>query len=118
MIHDYKFSLTTTAGGDASLTRSTQVGRIVKVSVDLSACDATADLTVKSVNTPVGVDETHLTLTNSQAQSSYHIDVASTKADGTASGEFLAPVHAGDLEVVIAQGGNAKAAVVVVYLEV
>jgi len=118
MIQDYKFELTTSGAGAASQTRSTQTGRIVKISVDLSDCDATADLTVKSVNTPVGVDETHLTLTNSQATANYQLDVASTKADGTASGEFVAPIHAGDLQVAIAQGGDTKSATVVVYLEV
>ena len=117
MIQDYKFALTTDESGDATSTVSADAGRIVKVSVDLSACDATADLTVKSVNTPSGVDETHLTLTNSQAEAHYQLDVASTKADGTASGEFVAPLHAGDLEVTVAQGGNAKAATVVVYVE-
>lgn len=117
MIVDYKFDLTTDASGDATSTVSASPGRIVKISVKLNGLDATADTTVKSVNTPSGVDETHLTLTNSQAQAHYHMDVAATKADGTASGEFIPPLHAGDLNVTIAQGGNATSATVVVYIE-
>lgn len=117
MIYDYKFALTTDAGGDATSTVRAATGRIVKISVKLNALDATADVTVKSVNTPSGVDETHLTLTNSQVQAHYIVDNAATKADGTASGEFEAPIHAGDLNVTIAQGGNTKAATVVVYIE-
>jgi hypothetical protein len=117
MIVDYKMTLVTDESGDATQSISCSSGRIVKVSVDLSDCAATSDLVLKGVETPSGVDDTYLTLTNSQATAHYPLDVASYKADGTASGEFVPPIHAGKINATIAQGGDTKTAVVVVYIE-
>lgn len=118
MIHDVKFALTTDASGDVTSTKDQSfVGRVVGIEYDFSGLAATADITVSVASTPGGVGRNLVVFTNSQATGFKNLVDDAIDAAGAASGTDLAPVIAGKPKVVIAQGGNAVSATVVLYID-
>lgn len=118
MIHDVKFSLTADESGDASETKDLPyVGRVVGIEYDFSGLAATADITVSVANTPGGVGRNLVVFTNSQATGFKNLVDDAIDVAGAASGTDVAPIIAGEPKVVIAQGGNATSATVVLYID-
>lgn len=112
------FSVTTDASGDYASTDGTHVmGRVVAVEADISGFDATADTTISVTNTTSGVDKTLLTLTNANTDANYELRALGSTNAGASTSEYVHPFVAGNLKVVVAQGGNAKTGTIVVWVE-
>ena len=114
---------TTNSGGATITSTETVKGFLYKVKwVDGDLADAvTAVLSV--VETPEGVDETLLTLSNpdANADKNYYPRDVVHKADGsaltgTAGGDRIKPLVVGKLKLVIASGGSAKTGGAHVYI--
>lgn len=112
------FSVTTDGSGNYTSTDGTHVmGRVVAVEASISGLDATADTTISVTNTTSGVDKTLLTLTNSNANAHYDVRGLGSDNAGASSSEYVHPFVAGNLKVVVAQGGATNTGTVVVWVE-
>ncbi len=115
---------TTNSGGVTITSTETVKGFLYKVKwVDGDLADAvTAVLSV--VETPEGVDETLLTLSNPDANADKNYyprdlvhDATGTALTGTAGGDRIKPLVVGKLKLVIAAGGDTKTGGCHVYIE-
>lgn len=114
----------TNSSGAATITSTQAVkGFLYKVKwVDVDLVDAVTGV-LSVIETPEGVDETLLTLSNPDANADknyYPRDVVhsatGTALTGTAGGDRIEPLVVGKLKLVIASGGDTKTGGCVVYI--
>lgn len=123
-LKDIRLFGTTSAGGAATLIAERPVfGRLVAVEWIDGSFDDGVDGTLSVIRTPSGVDLTLLTLTDANNDALYyprHQVHGSTGAGLTLDGTRLLvemPIITGTLQLVIAQGGDAKTGGCIVYYE-
>lgn len=119
-MHKTRLAGTTNASGAATVTAGAVLGKLFAVDVDLSACDATCDATLST--TSADGAQTIVTLTDSQLNAVIHPRHLVHGTDGaaltgTSGGDREKPLIDGIPTLVIAQGGNAKAFRVTLYIE-
>ena len=125
MQRDIRFAATCSSGGAYSGTDTVPVnGRLIAVELVLGTlASGAADVTVSVTRTPSGVDSTLLTLTDVAANALYyprHQVHGNTGTALTLDGTRIMatwPLVCGLVKCVVAQGGNAGAGTVIVYVE-
>lgn len=122
-LHDIRLIGTTDASGNLTLTTpSGMTGWLEAVEWVDGTLDDGVDATLSVTETPSGVDQTLLTLTNanddawSRPRHVVHSETG-TALTGTSGGDRARPIINGKLKLVIASGGNAKTGGCIVYYE-
>lgn len=114
---------TTAAGGTVTVTAERAVyGYLDRVTWKVGDLAVGVDAVLSITNTPVGVDETLLTLTNADANAVYYPralvhDAAGAALTGTAGGDRVRPLICGTLSLAISSGGATKTGGAIVYVE-
>ena len=118
MIKRIEVSGTTDASGNADEFTECPYGLLHAVYADIDTLDAGADTTIKFSRT--GHDTiTVLTLTDNNTSAIFRVRLPVHDNVGSAiANEFTRPVAMGAANVVVAQGGNAKAFKIIFYVEV
>ena len=112
-------AFTTSTAGAATVTGESVQGFLYAVVWNKGTCDNGVDCTLSSVNSAGAA--TLLTLTDANASAIYyprHLvhSEAGAALTGTAGGDRAMPLASGNLKIVIAQGGSAKAGSVTCYI--
>jgi len=117
-IRDVRLAFTTDASGDATTTSTEPVvGRLVAVEAKIAGMDATADFVISSTSTPGAVNRTFLTLTSTNTDAWFDTRGLGATAAGASTSEYVHPFIIGKPKVVVAQGGNAKSGVIILYVD-
>jgi len=124
-IEPVKLAFTTTAGGAATVTADTPVfGLIRAVEWNKGTADNGVDATLSFTSGDTAVSKTVLTLSNADSSKWYYpheiiddLTGVDLTFDGTRTLQTVPILVNGTLQVVIAQGGNAKTGSMVVYVE-
>jgi len=119
---EIRLEIATDASGDATVLATKSVsGRLQRVVwVDGDLVDG-VDAVLSATQTPAGVDETLLTLTDANTDSIYRPralvhDEAGAALTGTQGGDRVAPYFSGTLEVVVSSGGATKSGAMICYV--
>lgn len=115
-----KLGFTTDTSGDATVVGASVNGLLHAVVWAKGTCDNGVDCTCSTVNSAGAA--TLLTLTDANASAIYyprHLvhSEAGAALTGTAGGDRTKPLAAGNLKIVVAQGGSAKTGSVTFYVE-
>jgi len=111
-----QISVTTDTAGDGTTTGQAIFGKVFAVLWNRGTCDTGVDITVSTVNNDVV--NSLLVVANADASKYFyprtlqHLDT-----DGSNLATHVGPVAAGQLRLVIAQGGNTKKGTVTVYYD-
>lgn len=120
-LRDVNLRGTTDENGDATINHDGLIkGRLYRVEwVDGDLADG-VDGTITMQNTPSGVAQTVLTLTDANSDADYYPrvlvhDAAGAALTGTSGGDRVMPLIWGVPRLVIASGGNAKTGGAILY---
>jgi len=124
MLQEVRLAITTNGSGAATVNAvEASYGEVYAVKLAIGSLAATTDITLSYTNAPDAVDVTLLTLTDQSASALYyprHQVHGSTGSGLTLDATqiaFAQPIIAGRLKAVVAQGGDTKSGVLLVYIE-
>ena len=97
-------------------------GRLVKVEWIVGSFAAGVDSVISFQNTPSGVAQTVLTLTDANSNATYYPRTAvhgntGTALTATAGGDTIPPIVSGTPRLAVTSGGNAKSGGVILTIE-
>jgi hypothetical protein len=118
ILEKVQFEITTATGGAYTSAAVDVVPPVLLYAVEWIDGDLAdgVDATVKSVNNSSGVDVTLLTLTNADNDAWYYPTVVENDNAGAALTSTRLPVVAGQLQLAVTSGGDAKVGKCIVYL--